>query len=188
MGLVSGSAVFRGRSAGVASAPLAPDRSKSVRPRAAAAGRGRIRNCWSGDQAPRRSASQVPEQSPPRQVPAPRVAFSRPEPVALWLPRLTVTFTCAGADHAAIDVDGARTLVEQRAAGDADRIAVGAVAGALLGDDHDAPETVEIGGGGRRGGEPGKGRQRQRQHAGDGEIAEEFLGFSHEPHPVFMPV
>src|SRR5690349_18502511 len=42
-------------------------------------------------QAPRRSASQVPEQSPPCQEPEPIVPDSRPEPVALLLPALTVT-------------------------------------------------------------------------------------------------
>src|SRR5258705_13886178 len=44
-------------------------------------------------QAPRRSASQVPEHSPPVQEPAPAVPESRPEPVALLLPALTVTVT-----------------------------------------------------------------------------------------------
>src|SRR5262245_57650055 len=51
--------------------------------------------CESGDlcQAPRRSASQVPEHSPPLHEPAPAVPESRPEPVALLLPALTVTVT-----------------------------------------------------------------------------------------------
>src|SRR5262245_31334776 len=44
-------------------------------------------------QAPRRSASQVPEHSPPLHEPAPAVPESRPEPVALLLPALTVTVT-----------------------------------------------------------------------------------------------
>src|SRR5215467_11397774 len=42
-------------------------------------------------QAPRRSASQVPEHSPPFQEPVPVVPESLPEPVALLLPALTVT-------------------------------------------------------------------------------------------------
>src|SRR5262249_8053389 len=44
-------------------------------------------------QAPRRSASQVPEHSPPGQEPEPAVPESRPEPFALLLPALTVTVT-----------------------------------------------------------------------------------------------
>src|SRR5262249_13887384 len=44
-------------------------------------------------QAPRRSASQVPEHSPPVHEPDPAVPESRPEPVALLLPALTVTVT-----------------------------------------------------------------------------------------------
>src|SRR5262245_16370867 len=44
-------------------------------------------------QAPRRSASQVPEHSPPFQEPTPAVPDRRPEPVALLLPALTVTVT-----------------------------------------------------------------------------------------------
>src|SRR5262245_45840805 len=44
-------------------------------------------------QAPRRSASQVPEHSPPVHEPEPAVPESRPEPVALLLPALTVTVT-----------------------------------------------------------------------------------------------
>ena len=46
-----------------------------------------------GGQAPRRSASHVPEHSPPFQEPVPAVPESRPEPVALLLPALTVTVT-----------------------------------------------------------------------------------------------
>src|SRR5215467_8423122 len=42
-------------------------------------------------QAPRRSASQVPEHSPPFQEPVSVVPESLPEPVALLLPALTVT-------------------------------------------------------------------------------------------------
>src|SRR5215831_4741770 len=44
-------------------------------------------------QAPRRSASQVPEHSPPFQEPEPAVPESRPEPIALLSPALTVTVT-----------------------------------------------------------------------------------------------
>src|SRR5689334_12603862 len=44
-------------------------------------------------QAPRRSASQVPEHSPPFQEPTPAVPERRPEPVALLFPALTVTVT-----------------------------------------------------------------------------------------------
>src|SRR5262245_41433988 len=44
-------------------------------------------------QAPRRSASQVPEHSPPFQEPEPVVPASLPEPVALLLPALTMTVT-----------------------------------------------------------------------------------------------
>src|SRR5262245_19305698 len=53
------------------------------------------KRCESGTlcQAPRRSASQVPEHSPPAHEPAPAVPESRPEPVALLLPALTVTVT-----------------------------------------------------------------------------------------------
>src|SRR5579871_2372651 len=48
------------------------------------------------------------------------------------------------------DRDGARAIIEESALGDAHRIAVGAVAGSLFGDDHDAPEAVVVRGGGRR--------------------------------------
>src|SRR5258705_8781965 len=42
-------------------------------------------------QVPRRSASQVPEHSPPVHEPEPAVPESRPEPIAFLLPALTVT-------------------------------------------------------------------------------------------------
>ena len=101
-------------------------------------------------QAPRRSASQVPEHSPPFQEPAPAVPDRRPEPIALLLPALTVTVRAPLPATLPVDGDGARAVVEHGAVRDADRIAVGAIAGALLGHDHDAPEAVIARGRGRR--------------------------------------
>src|SRR5439155_17098850 len=48
--------------------------------------------------------------------------------------------------HFAADGRGARALIDHGALGNSDGIAVGAVAGAFFGDDHDAPHAVEAGG------------------------------------------
>src|SRR5262249_55276519 len=73
---------------------------------------------------------------------------------------------------AAGDSDGAVAGVDDGAAGNADRIAVGAVAGATLGHDHHAPEAVMARSRGRRGGDAADRSHRERERAGQGEIAE----------------
>src|SRR5262245_52854904 len=88
------------------------------------------------------------------------------------------------AGNLAVDGGGARSLGDEGAILDADRIAIGAVAGALVGDDHNAPGAVKAGCGASRG---------VREHGGNpqktgakNEIPEILLNLRHEPRPVFM--
>ena len=81
-------------------------------------------------------------------MPEPSVADIAPVPVALWLPRATVTITVTLVADFAGNREGGAARVADRAVLDLDRVAIGAVAGALLGHDQDAPGAVEIGLGG----------------------------------------
>ena len=66
-------------------------------------------------------------------------------------------------------VEGGLARIADRAVGDAHRIAVGAVAGALLGDDQDAPVAVEVRLAGRDRGREGRGGgSRQDREGGEG--------------------
>src|SRR5262245_19749530 len=81
----------------------------------------------------------------------------------------------------AVDGGGARSLGDEGAILDADRVAIGAVAGALVGDDDDAPDAVEAGRGAGRGREHGRDAQKTcAKH----EIPKILLNLRHEPCPV----
>src|SRR3954467_7828049 len=83
------------------------------------------------------------------------------------------------------NVDRAIAGINERAVRDADRIPVGAVAGAALGNDHDAPKAVVT----RSGGSRRRGAEKARKSQGQAARGKGFgaILVRHEPRPVFAP-
>src|SRR4029079_986302 len=83
--------------------------------------------------------------------------------------------------HPAIDGDRRVAGIQEGAAGNPDRIAIGAVAGAVFGYDHDAPQPVIVRGRGRGRRKAAQRRYGEGQRASQGEIPKILLRLGHEP-------